>query len=153
MKSRLKENSSSPEERGKAHDDESAKIEAFLKEMNDTEQQIKILKIYNKSFNREMSERFGGYDFHSDESYEIKDSSSSDGDLSRDEEVKFNKKKSKDVSPETVIESIHKAKSELIKDNTNLEVSDRDNSKNQWKNNSLIESKSNMNSKMINKNK
>lgn len=127
-------------------DDKNDKIEAFLKEMSDTEQQIKMLKIYNKSFNKEMSERFGGYDFHSDDSYEIKDSkesNSSEGDLSREEaKDKVRKFKPVELSPKTVIQNIHKAKSEIIhsEQKRNDDVNSNQNDlKNLWKKHSQRE--------------
>lgn len=65
--------------------------EVFLKEMSETENQINKLKIYNNSFNREMSSKYEGYQIESEDDYDGNyepdhaASNSSEGNLSRDE--------------------------------------------------------------------
>ena len=82
----------------------------LIKELNDTEQQFKMLEIYNKSFNKDMSERYGIYDSHSDDHLDRDDPLSSDtseGNLSRNEELKDDEVKFEllQVSPDSPIES------------------------------------------------
>lgn len=86
--------------------------EDFIREMSETEDQIKRLKNYNKSFNREMSAKFEGYNVNSDEdSYnghyephneEELSSNTSEGNLSRNEDEEDKKE---DTSFKSIIKS------------------------------------------------
>lgn len=94
----------------------------FLKEMNETENHLKRLKIFNNSFKGEMKTKFTGYENNSDDSYngnyevnhEEIDSPSSEGNLSRDEENKVEdqfvqdsiKKHMLEVSPDSPLQRL-----------------------------------------------
>ena len=112
-----------------------ANYEEFLREMSETEDQIKRLKIYNKSFNREMSAKFEGYNVNSDEdsyngNYEPHNeeeisSNTSEGNLSRNEDEEDKKEDSSikniiknellQVSPDSPIEGISRRSKHIEK--------------------------------------
>lgn len=106
----------------------------FLKEMSETEEQINRLKMYNKSFNREMSSKYEGYQIDSDDdtydvNYEARnddlDSDTSEGNLSRDEPNEEDKKDTEaralvkaellQVSPDSPLEGLSRDPEEYNK--------------------------------------
>ena len=65
-------------------------IEEFLKEVTQTEHQLNLLQIYNKSFNKQMSSKYEGYDIESENDTDNPNfdpnisANSSEGNLSRE---------------------------------------------------------------------
>ena len=95
------------------HNQEIDKDDNFIKEMNDTEQQFKMLEIYNKSFNKDMSARYGIYDLNSEENeapIDVEDSDSTEGYLSREEFKDSNKFELLQVSPDSPVDSSRNSK-------------------------------------------
>ena len=106
--------------------------EGFLKDISETENQLNQLRVYNQSFNREMSSKYGGgYNTDSDEEsvgagYDTNDlrSDTSDGNLSREEEKKEHQgngiqsqliEVSPD-SPENSVRGLNKTDQELLQE-------------------------------------